>query len=115
VVREKGLQVTLVQRIHAEGWVVVAAASILARAKFVQQLEQFSRRIGKTLPKGASDPAIVAIGREIVARHGKEILAEIAKLHFKITEMILQSLKEFQSYVYKTGIASRFGVPTSHT
>ncbi len=91
VLREKGRQITLVQRIHAEEDVAVAAASILARAKFVQQLEQLSGRVGKTLPKGASDPAIVTIGREIVARHSKEILAEIAKLHFKTTEMILQS------------------------
>jgi ribonuclease HIII len=91
VLREKGNQITLVQRIHAEEDIAVAAASILARVKFVQQLEQLSERIGKTLPKGASDPAIVTIGREIVARHGREILAEIAKLHFKTTEMILQS------------------------
>jgi len=91
VLREKGNQITLMQRIHAEEDIAVAAASILARAKFVQQLEQLSGRIGKTLPKGASDPAIVTIGREIVARHGREILAEIAKLHFKTTEMILQS------------------------
>jgi ribonuclease HIII len=91
VLREKGNQITLVQRIHAEEDIAVAAASILARAKFVQQLEQLSGRIGKTLPKGASDPAIVTIGRGIVARHGREILAAIAKLHFKTTEMILQS------------------------
>jgi ribonuclease HIII len=91
VLREKGRQITLVQRIHAEEDVAVAAASILARVKFVQQLEQLSGRVGKTLPKGASDPAIVTIGREIVAKYGKEILGEIAKLHFKTTELILQS------------------------
>ena len=91
LLREKGRQITLVQQTHAEQDVAVAAASILARARFVQQLEQLSGRIGKTLPKGASDPAIVALGREIVARYGREILAEIAKLHFKTTEMILQS------------------------
>jgi ribonuclease HIII len=88
---KKGRQIKLEQRPRAEEDIAVAAASILARAKFVQQLEQLSGRIGKTLPKGASDPAIVTIGREIVARHGREILAEIAKLHFKTTEMILQS------------------------
>jgi ribonuclease HIII len=91
VLREKGRQVTLVQRIHAEEDVTVAAASILARAKFVQQLEQLSERIGKRLPKGAFDPSIVTIGRELVAKHGKDILIEIAKVHFKTTELILQS------------------------
>ena len=89
--REKGQQITLVQRIHAEQDAAVAAASILARAKFVQQMEQLSQRVGKTLPKGASDPAIVTVGRELVAKYGKDILTEIAKLHFKTTELILQT------------------------
>lgn len=91
VLREKGRQVTLVQQTHAEQDVAVAAASILARVKFVQQLEQLSKRVGKTLPKGAWDPAIVMTGRKIVAEYGQDTLREIAKLHFKTTEMILQS------------------------
>jgi ribonuclease HIII len=90
VLQEKGRQITIVQRTHAEEDVAVAAASILARAKFVQRLDQLSQQVGKTLPKGASDPAIVTTGRELVAKHGKDILAEIAKLHFKTTELILQ-------------------------
>jgi ribonuclease HIII len=66
-------------------------SSILARARFVQQMERLSSQIGKTLPKGASDPSIVTIGRELVAEHGKDRVMEIAKLHFKTTEVILQS------------------------
>jgi ribonuclease HIII len=89
--REKGRQIIVVQQTHAEEDTAVAAASILARARFVQQMEQLSKLIGKTLPKGASDPLIVRVGRELVAEHGKDILAEIAKLHFKTTEVILQS------------------------
>ncbi|SRR6266566_1673255 len=94
VLKEKGRQITVVQQTHAEEDTAVAAASILARARFVQQMDQLSRRVGKTLPKGASDPSIVVIGRELVAEHGKVILNEIAKLHFKTTEVILQSWKE---------------------
>lgn len=90
VLKEKGRQITILQQTHAEADIAVAAASILARAKFVQQMEQLSKKVGKTLPKGASDPSIVAIGRELVAEHGKDILVEIAKLHFKTTEAILQ-------------------------
>ncbi len=89
--REKGRQITVIQQTHAEEDIAVAAASILARARFVQQMKQLSKRIGKILPKGASDPSIVTVGRELVAEHGKEILVEIAKLHFKTTEVILQS------------------------
>ena len=91
VLREKGRQITVVQQTRAEADTAVAAASILARARFVQQMEQLSKRVGKTLPKGSSDPLIVTVGRELVAEHGKDILKEIAKLHFKTTEVILQS------------------------
>ena len=89
--KEKGRQITVVQQTHAEDDTAVAAASILARARFVQSMEQLSKKVGKTLPKGASNPSIVVIGREIVAEYGKDILKEIAKLHFKTTESILQS------------------------
>jgi ribonuclease HIII len=91
VLQEKGRQITVVQQTHAEEDAAVAAASILARTKFVQQMEQLARRLDKTLPKGATDPSIVRVGRELVAEHGKEILTEIAKLHFKTTEAILES------------------------
>jgi ribonuclease HIII len=87
--REKGRQITVVQQTHAEEDIAVATASILARARFVEQMDQLSMRVGKTLPKGASDPSIVTIGRELVEEHGKDILTEIAKLHFKTTEVIL--------------------------
>ena len=89
--KEKGRQITVIQQTHAEADTAVAAASILARARFVQNMEQLSKKVGKTLPKGASNPSIVVIGRELVAVHGKDILNEIAKLHFKTTEAILQS------------------------
>jgi ribonuclease HIII len=91
VLEEKGRQITVIQQTHAEVDNAVAAASILARARFVQQMEQLSKKVGKTLPKGASDPSIVVIGRELVAEYGKDILNEIAKLHFKTTDAILQS------------------------
>jgi ribonuclease HIII len=89
--REKGRQITIEQRTHAEEDIAVASASILARARFVQILEQLSKSAGVTLPKGASDPSIVSVGRGIVARGGQEQLAEFAKLHFKTTEAILQN------------------------
>ncbi len=73
-------------------WIdAVAAASILARAEFVRRVEQLSHRASKTLPKGAFDPSIITIGREIVAQGGETALAEVAKLHFKMTQTILQS------------------------
>ena len=91
VLKEKGRQITVVQQTHAETDIAVAAASILARARFVQQMEQLSKKVSRKLPKGASDPSIVVIGRELVAEYGKDILVEIAKLHFKTTDAILQN------------------------
>ncbi len=88
--QEKGRQITVIQQTHAEADIAVAAASILARARFVEYMEQLSRKVGRTLPKGASDSSIIKIGRELVAEYGKDILNEIAKLHFKTTEAILQ-------------------------
>lgn len=87
---QKGRQLKLVQMPHAEVDIAVAAASILARAEFVQQIVWLSIKMGITLPRGASDPSIITVGREIVAKHGKEALTEVAKLHFSITEKIVQ-------------------------
>jgi ribonuclease HIII len=86
-----GCSITLEQRTHAEDDVAVAAASVIARAEFVKIIQELSTNIGVYLPKGASDPKIVAVGREIVAKYGQSALAKVAKLHFKTTEAILQS------------------------
>jgi ribonuclease HIII len=94
VLKERGQQITVIQQTHAEDDIAVAAASVLARARFVQDMEQLSRKVGKILPKGASDPSIVVIGRDLVAEHGKDILNKIAKQHFKTTEAILESYEE---------------------
>src|SRR2546423_947522 len=89
---KKGRQIKLEQRPRAEADTAVAAASILARANFVQVMEQLSIRLGRTLPKGAYDPSIITVAREIVAKGGRDALAEVAKLHFKTTQKILQGI-----------------------
>ncbi|MDW8327807.1 MAG: ribonuclease HIII, partial [Anaerolineales bacterium] len=86
----KGRKIKLEQRPKGEQDTAVAAASILARAEFAQRMEQLSKRIGKPLPKGSSDPAIITIGRDIVRNGGQSALAEIAKLHFKTTQTIMR-------------------------
>jgi len=78
------------QRPRAEDDIAVAAASIIARATFVLQIGELSQRIGVQLPKGASSTMIVTVGREIVARAGRDALGKVAKLHFKTTQEILQ-------------------------
>ncbi len=85
-----GCKITLEQRPRAEDDIAVAAASIIARATFVTSIQELSDRVGIHLPKGASDPRIVTTGREIVAKHGRDMLGKVAKLHFKTTAAILQ-------------------------
>lgn len=84
----RGRQITLEQRPRAEEDVAVAAASIMARAEFVRRLQVLSKRAGVELPKGASAPRILEVGSDIVAREGREALAEYAKIHFRTTEAL---------------------------
>lgn len=85
-----GCKIVLEQRHRAEDDTAVAAASIIARAEFVRQMASLSQLIGFDLPKGASNPRIVEVGREIVASNGLAGLKKVAKLHFKITTDIIQ-------------------------
>ncbi|MEM8727917.1 MAG: ribonuclease HIII [Chlamydiota bacterium] len=78
----KALAVELSQRHRGEEDVVVAGASILARAAFVRGIETLGSQFNLTLPKGASSGVIEA-GRRFVRSHGELPLKEVAKLHFK--------------------------------
>ncbi len=86
--KRKGLEINLSQRHRAEEDLVVAAASILARAAFLEGLNKLSEEYGIKLPKGAS-PAVIAAGRKFYDKYGKEKLAFVGKLHFKTLKVIL--------------------------
>jgi ribonuclease HIII len=79
----------LLQTPRAEANIAVAAASILARDRFLAWLDDASARGGVRLPKGGANPAIVAAGRRIVQQRGHDGLGEVAKLHFATTARIL--------------------------
>jgi len=86
--QEKGKQIRLVQRTKAESDLAVAAASILARAEFLQRLDRLSQELSITLPKGASATVELA-GRIVVKKYGRDRLGTVAKLHFKTTKQVL--------------------------
>jgi ribonuclease HIII len=88
--RVRANHLTIVQVPRAEANLAVAAASVLARDRFLRWLERASREIGMALPKGAS-PQVEAAARRLVAAHGPEILTRLAKLHFKTTERVLET------------------------
>lgn len=82
-----GRSIELVQRHKAEEDQAVAAASILARDEFVRRLDALSRRYGIELPKGCSDAAQRAL-RQFIEKHGPDLLAKVAKLHFKTVKAL---------------------------
>ena len=79
--------IRLVQMPKAESDIAVAAASIIARDIFLQQLEQLSNRYQIQLPKGASQ--VIDAGKHFVNQHGAKALHHVAKLHFRTTTDIL--------------------------
>lgn len=87
-VKKKNLTIHLSQRVRAEADPVVAGASILARSAFLDGLKRTGAPWNLDLPKGAGTPVLTA-GKSLVRLHGRAILGQIAKLHFKTTQDIL--------------------------
>ncbi len=89
-VKKKNIDIRLTQRVRAEEDPVVAGASILARAAFLEGLKRTGVHLEINLPKGAGNPVLM-MGRSLVRRYGPAILTKIAKLHFKTAQEILES------------------------
>ncbi len=87
---EKGRSIQLDQRTKAESDPAVAAASILAREKFIDWLEAAGRAQGITLPRGASAQVKAAAG-ELIRKNSVAILRTLAKTHFKTAREVAPS------------------------
>lgn len=87
--QKEGKQVALIQETKAERYLAVAAASILARAGFVNWLKDAEKTHGVILPKGASG-SVDKAAKTIVEKNGKSFLYHVAKLHFKNAQKMLQ-------------------------
>ncbi|AMX82677.1 ribonuclease HIII [Geobacillus subterraneus] len=72
--------------------VAVAAASIIARYVFLEEMERLSRTTGFPLPKGAGAVVDEAAAR-IIRLRGEEMLETCAKLHFANTKKALAIAK----------------------
>jgi ribonuclease HIII len=86
--QEKGKKLKLLQMHKAEQNIAVAAASILSRARFLEKLSKLSAKYRIAFPKGSSRE-VVRKGREFVTMYGRETLSKVAKLHFRITNQII--------------------------
>ncbi|WP_348920248.1 ribonuclease HIII [Enterococcus rotai] len=72
--------------------VAVAAASIISRAAFLEELDKESKELGMKVPSGAganSDKVAAAV----LAKGGIALLSKYAKLHFANTEKAKKSLQ----------------------
>lgn len=85
----KGKTIKLDQRTKGESDIAVAAASILARERFINWLDEASRRLGITLPRGASNKLITDIGQQLTTQRGNDFLPKVGKMHFRNSYRIL--------------------------
>ncbi|MEM1085448.1 MAG: ribonuclease HIII [Verrucomicrobiota bacterium] len=86
--KKEQVDIELEQRTKGEADIAVAAASILARERFIDWIDKTSAAGGIELPLGASD-AVVQAGQQLVERHGAASLAKVGKLHFRTSGRIL--------------------------
>ena len=86
--RDRGRHIDLKQIVRGESVVQVAAASIIARARFVVEIERISQACGYELPRGAAAKVDEA-GRALLRHHGSAILPKVAKIHFKNYQRVI--------------------------
>lgn len=79
---QRGRGIQLDQRTKAESDLAVAAASIIARERFIHWLDERSKALGLKLRRGVS-AAVKQTARDLVAAHGAASLREVAKVHFR--------------------------------
>ena len=85
--QEKGKKIKLIQMHKAEQNIAVAAASILARARFLEKLSKLSNEYKIDLHKGASQK-VIENAKKVVDMYGEKTLRKVAKLHFKTTNAV---------------------------
>lgn len=93
-----GRSIVLEQRTKGESDVAVAAASILARERFINWMSEASKRLGVTLPRGAT--SVKAVAKQILEARGAEFLPKVCKMHFK-TAREVQGLPPLEKPAYK--------------
>jgi len=93
VLMERGRKIQLDQRTKAESDYAVAAASILAREKFIDWLDSAGKAAGVVLPRGVS-AAVKSAAASLVKKHGPAALESHAKMHFKTAAEVLAGLEK---------------------
>jgi len=84
--------INLEHRTKAESNIAVAVASILARDRFLKELEDLSNEYDFSFPNGYNGK-VVEIGKGFVSEYGGDKLKEVAKIHFRTSDEILKSTR----------------------
>ncbi len=92
--RRRGVTLPLEQIVRGEEILQVAAASMLARAAFLREMQKLSARLKMEVPRGAGAITDEA-GRKIVRAYPDLSLREIAKTHFKNYHRIVHPTLRF--------------------
>ncbi len=91
--RHYGVSINAVQYPRAEVNAAVAAASIIARCKFVKSVNALSEKYDMVFPLGAGD-IVDSFGVKFAEKYGTEELEKVSKYFFKNTQKILSKLQE---------------------
>jgi ribonuclease HIII len=83
----KGRNIRLVQVPKGERDVVVAAASVLARAEFLDSMQAMRDEFGEEFPLGATH--VEQFARNLVQKRGADVLLKTAKVHFATTSRVV--------------------------
>ena len=91
---ENGSKMRVEQRHKGESDAAVAAASILARARFLEELAGMGERYGMTVPKGASD--VIESGKHFVDVHGADALDTVDTEKNALSLSLSWTINQFQ-------------------
>lgn len=84
-------EVRLEVRPKAEDDTAVAAASIVARARYLEEMDRLSDEVGFELPRGSTHVEDAAV--RVVEERGEEGLKRVAKVHFSTTDKVLERVR----------------------
>ncbi len=83
--------ITFMQKAESKS-ISVAIASIIARFRFLEEMDKLSENLGIVLPKGSSVVSDL-IGKRIALEKGFDVFNDIAKVHFKNYQKIKEMMK----------------------
>ncbi len=84
--KTKGKKIQVIQRPKAEENIAVAAASILARARFLEVMDDMQKRFKHHFSKGAN-AHVISEAVEFLKNGGR--IEDVAKVHFKTTKEVM--------------------------